>query len=129
MVFQNADKVLNTDEMDRFNLLSIKNQFLVLLSVLGFEDEVQDVQTKINREAKALVTSVSDRIAALSDAEKPAVDQLFPPTKVTINSKECNSIGIVLVIDHNGTRDYNRYTFYEADDAWRLYQIEQGKLK
>ena len=63
---------------------------------------------------------------ALSDTEKAGIVKLFPPQTVTIDGQEYESIGIVLIVRHNGKEDHTRYTFFNDQDVWKLHQIEEG---
>jgi hypothetical protein len=51
----------------------------------------------------------------------------FPPRLVSVNGVSYEGVGIVLIINNNGSKSYERYTFYDDYGTWKLYQIEEGK--
>ena len=127
------DKVLNKEEKAKLDKLPVKDRMLVVLNALGLGDAIgEEAMAGMSEEAKALTEEVSARLEGMSDAEKQAlldtIAQFFPKTKVTIDGKEFDAFSIDVVIDRDGKKEYDRYTFYNDGAQWMLYSIEVGKL-
>ena len=127
------DKVLNKEEKAKLDKLPVKDRMLVVLNALGLGDAIgEEAMAGMSEEAKALTEEVSARLEGMSDAEKQAlldtIAQFFPKAKVTIDGKEFDAFSIDVVIDRDGKKEYDRYTFYNDGAQWMLYSIEVGKL-
>ena len=126
-----AEKLMDEEEFKTFEKLPVKDRLLVVLSALGFaNDEQGDATEGMSDEAKSLSAAIGERMASLPEDEKQAllnsIAAQFPKRTVTVDGQECKSFSIDLVIDRNGNKSYERYTFYDADGAWKLYGIEKG---
>ncbi len=129
-----AEKLMDEEEFKTFNTLPVKDRLLVVLSALGFANEgLGDVGEGMSDDAKALSADIAERMEALPENEKQALlDSIaaqFPKGTVTVDGKVCESFSIDLVIDRDGAKTYERYTFYNDNGAWKLYGIEKGAYK
>ena len=75
-----SDEVLTADELEALNALEPAERMFVLLSVLGYENEVNHTletwEHTLSDEAAALVAAVRARIEAMTDEERAAFDAL-----------------------------------------------------
>ena len=129
-----AEKLMDEAEKERFDKLPVKDRLLVVLSALGFaNDGLDDVGEGMSDDAKALSADITERMEALPENEKQAllnsIAAQFPKGTVTVDGKACESFSIDLVIDRDGAKTYERYTFYNDGSAWKLYGIEKGAYK
>ena len=53
----------------------------------------------------------------------------FPKGTVELDGVEYESFSIDLVIDRNGEKSYERYTFYNDNGTWKLFGIEKGEYE
>lgn len=126
------DKVLTKEEKIRLDKLPVEDRMLVVLNALGLGDAISDeAKAGMSEEAKALTDEITARIGSMSEAEKQAlldiIAEFFPKTTVTVDGKEFEAFSIDLVIDRDGKKEYDRYTFYNDGTQWTLYSIEVGK--
>ena len=129
-----AEKLMDEEELKTFNALPVKDRLLVVLSALGFVNDEQTGATEgMGADAQALSESIAERMANLPEAEKQAllsaIAAEFPKGTVTVDGQAYESFSIDLVIDRNGNKSYERYTFYDENGAWKLYGIEKGVYK
>ena len=129
-----AEKLMDEEELKTFNALPVKDRLLVVLSALGFVNDEQTGATEgMGADAQALSATIAERMANLPEAEKQAllsaIAAEFPKGTVTVDGQAYESFSIDLVIDRNGNKSYERYTFYDENGAWKLYGIEKGVYK
>ncbi len=127
-----VEKVLNAEEKAKLDKLPVRERMLVVLNALGLGDAIgKDAMEGMSDEAKALTEQISARMESMSDAEKQAllniIAEFFPKTTVTVDGKTFEAFSIDVVIDRDGKKEYDRYTFYNDGAQWMLYSIEVGK--
>ena len=127
------EKLMDAEELKRFDRLSVKDRLLVALKALGFGEALGDIADDMSDDAVALSDDIAARVDALTDAEKQALlDRLygsFLPRLIIIDGQEYEAVGIEVVITRGGEKSYERYTFYKDEGAWKLYQIEKGEYR
>jgi len=123
------DQLLNAAELTQFESLGAFDRLMVLLSIISNSDVLQATLGNMSQDAKALADEITTRINNMTDAEKAAFDQLirtmFEVRKVTVDGQEYDGISIELTITRNGEETRERYSFYNDQNIWKLYQIEQ----
>ena len=128
-----VEKVLDEEEMKTFDTLPVKDRLLVALSALGIADDLGGAVEGMSDDAKALSDSIAERMEAMDEAEKQAlltaIAEEFPKGTVTVDGVEYESFSIDLVIDRDGDKTYERYTFYDDNGTWKLFGIEKGVYK
>ena len=128
---QNKEVVMNNSELAQFDALSLEDRMLVMMAAMGLNDPTGDFRANMSDAARALAAEIDNRVAMMSDSERTArmdeVNVFFPPRLVSVNGVSYEGVGIVLIINNNGSKSYERYTFYDDYGTWKLYQIEEGK--
>ena len=132
------EKVLNEEEMAKFNQLTVQERLMVALNALGFGDILKtamaDNPDLLGEDAKALVDDIDARMAAMTQEEKDALMQLlaeqFAKETIVIDGEEYTCFCIDLVITRDGEKTYQRYAFRQDDEGkWILCQIDIGEYK
>ena len=128
---QNKEVLMNNNELAQFDALSLEDRMLVMMAAMSLNDTAGDFRASMSDAARALAAEIDSRVAMMSDSERAArmdeVNVFFPPRLVNVNGAAYEGVGIVLIINNNGSKSYERYTFYDADGVWKLHQIEEGK--
>lgn len=114
-----ADEILTEEEYEALQALPLAERLLVILRVLGHEDEVANALVELNLtplpEAQDLTDEVNRRVFGMTEEEQEAfaalLEECFCPEEGTIQ--------LTLVMD--GTR-YERYTFRNEEDVWIFVQ-------
>ena len=127
------EKLMNGEELARFDKLSVKDRLLVVLKALGFGEALGGIEGEMSDEAAALSDDIAARVDALSDAEKQTLqDRLysrFLPRLIVIDGQEYEAVGIEVVVTRDGVKSQARYTFYKDNGEWKLHQIEKGEYR
>lgn len=128
-----VENVLNAEEKARFDKLPVKERLLVTLSALGFGDALGDASGALSDEGRALADDISARMESMPEAEKQALLAViaaeFPKQQITVDGKTFEAFSIDVVIDRDGQKTYERYTFYNDGAQWILYGIEVGEYR
>ena len=78
------------------------------------------------READGAVEGISFLMMGLKGMlELKGDDGLVKPF-MTVDGAERKSVGLELKITRGGDTARERWTFFEDEDAWKLFQIEKG---
>ena len=133
----NIDKVLTADEMKAFNALTVRERLMVALSALGFHDMVEEAAAQnpdlLSDEALKLVNDIAARLSALSEKELSAMAQLlaqvFPKETLFVDGQPYTCFNVDLVIDRDGQKSYERYTFRQDGESWVLAKVKVGVYK
>ena len=116
-------------EMTQFESLGASDCLMVLLAVLGNSDFLQVELYNMSPGAKALAEEITTRINNMTDAEKAEFNKqirtIFNLQKVLVDGPEVDGISIELTITKDGKETKERYSFYNDQNIWKLYQIEQ----
>ena len=118
--------------MVTFSELPVSEQVLVLLSAIGYQDEIDHYLTEnelaLSGDALALAASISDRVAAMTDEDRAAhtalVEEFFPVETITANGAECEFAVIELKITIDGVTHYERYGFCpDESNGWYFHSL------
>lgn len=107
------EKVLNEEEMAKFNQLTVQERLMVALNALGFGDILKTAMTQ--EEKDALMQLLAEQ---------------FAKETIVIDGEEYTCFCIDLVITRDGEKTYQRYAFRQDDEGkWILCQIDIGEYK
>lgn len=117
---RHAEKVLTKKEHERLQKLPTFERLMVMLDVLGYEEEVdnalEEMALTLSSDAQSLIDEVLARIAAMSEEEYEAlmalIAELFP--------NEDAQVALILMV---GGQQLERYQFIEEDGAWLFTQL------
>ncbi len=127
-----ADKVLTADEVKNLRKLTIREQMLVIESVLGYGDLVdmalESENLKLSEEAIALIEAINARIAAMTEAEKAAFDALvketFKTAKVTSPDGQEHEFAVIDLESKTGKKvATTQYGFVAVDGKIKFNRI------
>ena len=108
----------------------MNEQMLVALGALGFADGLGESANALSDDAKALSDDIAARLGDMDEAGKKALQdaiaESFPKQKVTVDGQSRDSFSLDLEISRGGEKAFDRYTFYDKDGEWTLYQIAKG---
>lgn len=128
---QNKEVLITESELAQFDALSLQERMMVMLAAMGLEDTDNVFRDALSEPARALAAAIDDRVEKMTESERKRrnndINRCFSPREVQSGNETCESAGIVLIIEDNGRRSYERYCFYYVDGCWRLYQIEEGR--
>lgn len=129
VTIENLDRLLDAMEMTQFESLAASDRLLVLLAVLSNSDFLQAQPDNMEPGAKALAETITTRISNMPDTAKEEfnrqIQSVFDVKKVFIDGQEADSISFELTITKGNEETKERYCFYNSDDVWILYRIEQ----
>ena len=117
---RHAEKVLTRREHERLQKLPTFERLMVMLDVLGYEEEVdnalEEMALTLSGDAQSLIDEVLARIAAMSEEEYEAlmalIAELFP--------NEDAQVALILMV---GGEQMERYQFTEEDGVWLFTQL------
>ena len=80
-----------------------------------------------------LADDIARRVENLPEDERQAllsvIAEEFPTRTITVDGEEFEGFSIDVVIDRDGEKTYERYTFYNDGAQWILYGIEVGEYR
>ena len=127
-----SDKILTSDELEAMSALSPLEQVLVFTSVIGYEDQVNEVLAgaePLSEEAAKLKDAIQQRIAGLQDEEadafQSALDTYFPSQIIVLDPTGGDyeaQLLTVRVTSGEEIRD-EAYGFRRADGVWSFGQL------
>ena len=127
-----SDKILTPEELEAMSALSPMEQVLVFTSVIGYEDQLNEVMADaepLSEEAAKLKDSIQQRIAGLQDEEaaafQSALDACFPSQSIVLEPDGDDyeaKLLTVRVTSGEETRD-EAYGFHRADGVWSFGQL------
>ena len=123
--------VLDREELSEFDRLSINDRLLLMLVAMQMPDTDGAFRDTMSEQGKALAKELDAHAALMTEAEKAAlkksVDEDFQHSTVTIDGQTYESISLVLIVDRNGKKTYERYVFYHDGGEWILYRVDIGE--
>ncbi len=123
-----ADKVVPAGQFAAFDALPLADRLAIAMQLLGCGEA-----ENLSEEGTAVLADIGTALDALTDAEKEArqadIDGRFLPRLVIVDGAERKSVGLELKITRGGDTARERWTFFEDEDAWKLFQIEKGVYK
>ncbi len=117
------------DLLAAFDALSLEDRLLILMELLGCGEP-----EGLSEEGEQVLADIHAAIDAMTPEQQAArqadMDKHFLPRSVTDeNGVEHKSVGIELEIQEGAKLSYERYTFYEDADEWKLFSIETGTYR
>ena len=120
-----ADKLVPAGQFAAFDALPLADRLAIVMQLLGCGEA-----ENLSEEGTAVLADIGTALDALTDAEKETrqadIDGRFQPRSVTVDGAERKSVGLELKITRGGDTARERWTFFEDEDAWKLFQIEKG---
>ncbi len=120
-----ADKVVPAGQFAAFDALPLADRLAIVMQLLGCGEA-----ENLSEAGAAVLADIGAALDALSDTERDArreeIDRRFLPRSVTVDGAERKSVGLELKITRGGDTARERWTFFEDEDAWKLFQIEKG---
>ena len=120
-----ADKVVPAGQFAAFDALPLADRLAIVMQLLGCGEA-----ENLSEAGAAVLAEIGAALDALTDAEKEArqadIDGRFLPRLVIVDGAERKSVGLELKITRGGDTARERWTFFEDEDAWKLFQIEKG---
>lgn len=132
MEIMNIEKVITVEEKAVLDTLTMKEQLLTFLSVIGFEDQVNDslVATgeALSEEAMQLKQTILERVNTLDEAARTEFEKTlmesFPQETVVIDGQEYTFFVLEIEVRRGETVRIERYGFRNEDDEWILTKLE-----
>ena len=110
------EEVLSEEQVKALESLPAQEQLILTLCALGYSEN----EDQLSENGSALLEEIKDQIT---------IDELlgqFPVTNMTINGKECQTFQIEIVTVKDGVSTFQRFTFFNDEGTWKLYQVETG---
>ena len=125
------EKVLTAEEMTVLDTLPLREQLLVALSDIGFDDAVSNsletFQLTLSEDAQAIRAQILARISAMSEEEQAEFEalllEIFPTETIEIDGVEYTFFVLDLEIITGDEIHYERYGFRFEDGEWLLTQL------
>ncbi|MDO5378492.1 MAG: hypothetical protein Q4G52_09180, partial [Clostridia bacterium] len=128
-----AQEIMTETEYETLKTLPAQEQILVTLASIGFEDVVeaamQTLNVSLSEDAQGLVAQVTERMAAISEEERTAVEeklaQYFPVEEVEIDGVKTSYFVIDLKIEVDGVVRVERYGFrLDENGEWIFVKLD-----
>ena len=116
IVLPAMEEVLSEEKVEILNSIPAQEQVILTLCALGYSEN----EDQLSDDGAALLEELKDQVS---------IDQLldqFPVTNMTINGKECQTFQIEIVVVKDGVSTSQRFTFFNDEGTWKLYQVETG---
>ncbi len=110
------EEVLDEEQMKVLESLPVQEQLILTLCALGYTEN----EDQLSADGAGLLQEIKDQIT---------IEQLlsqFPVTIMTINGKECQTFQIEIVVIKDDISNFQRFTFFNDEGTWKLYQVETG---
>lgn len=128
-----AAEIMTEEEYAALKALPAQEQILVTLASIGFEDVVEAAMKALNVTlsdgAQALVGQVTERMAAVSEEERTAIEEklaeYFPVEEVVIDGVRTSYFVIDLRIEVDGVVRVERYGFrLDENGEWIFVKLD-----
>ena len=124
---RDADKILTPVEYKTLNALPVQEQILVVLSALGYRDEVQnglaELGVELSREANGLIGQIALRLASMSEAEKAEFLALLAQYFQANADGQQTEITLEIRAKLEDGYRMERYGFEKKDGAWQFSSL------
>ena len=128
----NVESVITAQESQALSALPAKEQILTFLSVVGFEQQVEQALTTtgeaLSEPAQALKAQIQERIVSMSEEEYAAFEEAllanFPQQTVEVDGVEYAFFVIELEVRVGDAVRIERYGFRQEDEAWIFTRLE-----
>ena len=127
-----VERVVTAEEKAALDVLPAREQLLTVLSVIGFEEQVENtLQTAgetLSEPAQALKSQIQERIAAMSAEEYAAFEETllasFPQETIEIDGEEYTFFVIELEVRVGDAVRVERYGFRQEGEEWIFTRLE-----
>ena len=128
----NVESVITAQESQALSALPAKEQILTFLSVVGFEQQVEQALTTtgeaLSEPAQALKAQIQERIVSMSEEEYAAFEEAllanFPQQTVEVDGVEYTFFVIELEVRVGDAVRIERYGFRLEGEAWIFTRLE-----
>ena len=125
------EKIVTEEEKIVLNALPIREQLLVTLSAIGFDEAVssavEGTSLTLSEEAQAVRSQIQERISAMTETEKAEFETLmmenFPTETIEIDGVEYTFFVLDLEIIDGDEIRYERYGFRFENGEWLLTRL------
>ena len=132
MQISNVESVITAQESQALSALPAKEQILTFLSVVGFEQQVEQALTPtgaaLSEPAQALKAQIQERIVSMSEEEYAAFEEAllanFPQQTVEVDGVEYTFFVIELEVRVGDAVRIERYGFRLEGEAWIFTRLE-----
>ena len=131
----NAEKVFTPEEKATLDVLPVREQMLILLTAVGYGDEVEyaltSMEMTLSDDARQLSEQIQQRMNNATEEEKAALEQMmleyFPVETVEIDGVAYDYFVIELQIVKDDQKYIERYGFrYNEDGEWIFTRLSIG---
>ena len=131
----NAEKVFTPEEKATLDVLPVREQMLILLTAVGYGDEVEyaltSMEMTLSDDARQLSEQIQQRVNNATEEEKAALGQMmlecFPVETVEIDGVAYDYFVIELQIVKDDQKYIERYGFrYNEDGEWIFTRLSIG---
>ena len=131
----NAEKVFTLEEKAMLDVLPVREQMLILLTAVGYGDEVEyaltSMEMTLSDDARQLSEQIQQRVNNATEEEKAALEQMmlecFPVETVEIDGVAYDYFVIELQIVKDDQKYIERYGFrYNEDGEWIFTRLSIG---
>lgn len=127
IVVRDADKILTPVEYKSLNALPVQEQIFVVLSALGYRDEVtnglSELGVELSREAHGLIGQIALRLAGMSEAERAEFLALLAQYFQANADGQQTEITLEIRVKTGEGYRMERYGFEMKDGAWQFTSL------
>ena len=128
----NVERVVTTEEKQALDTLPVKEQIFTFLSVIGFEEQVDEALSTggetLSEPAQALKEQIQGRVAAMTEEERAAFEEAlltsFPQETIELDGVEYTFFVLELEVRVGDTVRVERYGFRLEGDEWIFTRLE-----
>ena len=111
------EKVLDEEQKQVFESLSIQEQMTLTLCALGYSEN----EESLSADGAQLLADINGNGEVLN-----AILAQFPIEEETVNGERVQVVKIEILIQKDGDMTFQRYIFYKDGTEWKLLRIEKG---
>ena len=112
------EEVLTEEQKETFDALPAEEKLVLTLCALG----VSENKDSLSKNGADLLETLKES----ADELLPALAEQFPIEEITIDGEVFESFKIEIVVVKDGVATFQRYTFFNQNGIWKLFQIENG---
>lgn len=128
----NLDKLITAEEKAALNELTMREQLLTFLSVIGFEEQVnaalESQQQSLSDGATALKAQILDRLSAMDEAERAQFEAMllenFAQENIVIDGVEYSFFVLEIEVSRGDELRIERYGFRREGEEWIFTRLE-----
>ena len=112
------EEVLTEEQKETFSELPAEEKLVLTLCALG----VSENEDSLSKNGSDLLETLKES----ADELLPALAEQFTIEELTIDGEVFESFKIEIVVVKDGVSTFQRYTFFNQNGIWKLFQIENG---